>query len=42
VRILGTFAPLAFLGDPVTHRPLVVTYGQLLAIAAILLVASIN
>jgi APA family basic amino acid/polyamine antiporter len=42
VRILGTFAPLAFLGDPVIYRPLVVTYGQLLAIAAIVLVASIN
>ena len=42
VRILGTFAPLAFLGDPVIYRPLVVTYGQLLAIAAIVLVATIN
>ena len=42
VRILGTFAPLAFLGDPVIYRPLVVNYGQLLAIAAIVLVAFIN
>jgi len=42
VRILGTFAPLAFLGDPIIHRPILVTYGQLLAIAAILLVAIIN
>jgi basic amino acid/polyamine antiporter, APA family len=42
VRVLGTFAPLAFLGDPVIHRPLVLTYGQLLAIAAIVLIAFIN
>jgi APA family basic amino acid/polyamine antiporter len=42
VRILGTFAPLAFLGDPVINRPLAVTYGQLLAIAAIVLIAFIN
>jgi APA family basic amino acid/polyamine antiporter len=42
VRILGTFAPLAFLGDPLIHRPLLITYGQLLAIAAIVLVAFIN
>src|SRR6201996_6123509 len=27
VRILGTFAPLAFLGDPIIHRPILVTYG---------------
>jgi APA family basic amino acid/polyamine antiporter len=42
VRVLGTFAPLAFLGDPVINRPLAVTYGQLLAIAAIVLIAFIN
>jgi APA family basic amino acid/polyamine antiporter len=42
VRVLGTFAPLAFLGDPVINRPLPVTYGQLLAIAAIVLIAFIN
>jgi APA family basic amino acid/polyamine antiporter len=42
VRILGTFAPLAFLGDPLIHWPLAVTYGQLLAIAAIVLIAFIN
>jgi APA family basic amino acid/polyamine antiporter len=42
VRVLGTFAPLAFLGDPVINGPLAVTYGQLLAIAAIALIAFIN
>jgi len=42
VRVLGTFAPLAFLGDPVISRPLAITYGQLLAIAAIVLIAFIN
>jgi APA family basic amino acid/polyamine antiporter len=42
VRVLGTFAPLAFLGDPVISRPLAITYGQLLAVAAIVLIAFIN
>jgi APA family basic amino acid/polyamine antiporter len=42
VRVLGTFAPLAFLRDPVINRPFAVTYGQLLAIAAIVLIAFIN
>jgi APA family basic amino acid/polyamine antiporter len=42
VRILGAFAPLAFLGDPVVTRPFAVSYGQLLAIAAIVLIAVIN
>jgi basic amino acid/polyamine antiporter, APA family len=42
VRVLGTFAPLAFLSDPVITRPLAVSYGQLLAIATIILIAIIN
>jgi basic amino acid/polyamine antiporter, APA family len=42
VRGLGTFAALAFLGDPVITRPLAVSYGQLLAIATIVLIAIIN
>ena len=42
VRVLGTFAPLSFLSDSVITRPLAVSYGQLLAIAAIALIGIIN
>ena len=42
VRVLGTFAPLSVLGDPLVTRPLAISYGQLLAIAAIVLIAVIN
>jgi len=42
VRVLGTFAPLSFLGDSLITRPLAVSYGQFLAIAAIALIAIIN
>ena len=42
VRVLGTFAPLAFLGAPLITRSLAVSYGQLLAIATIVLIAFIN
>ena len=42
VRVLGTFAPLAFLGDPIITHPLAVSYGQVLAIATIVLIAIIN
>lgn len=42
VRVLGAFAPLSFLGNPLVTRPLAISYGQLLAIAAIVLIAVIN
>src|SRR5438270_6409296 len=42
VRILGTFAPLAFLSAPVINRPTAVSYGQLLAVAIVVLIAVIN
>ena len=42
VRILGTFSALAFLNDSVLRAPLVVTYGQLVAIAAAALITWLN
>ncbi|HXZ81148.1 MAG TPA: amino acid permease [Terriglobales bacterium] len=42
VRILGTFAPLAFLPQVVIRNPVVITWGQLVAIGAIALISFIN
>ena len=42
VRILGTFPSLAFLSDAVLHRPITVTYGQLVAIGAATLITWLN
>jgi basic amino acid/polyamine antiporter, APA family len=42
VRILGTFAPLAFLPQPVLTFPMLVTWGQLVAIAAVAFISFIN
>ena len=42
VRILGTFSALAFFNDPVLRAPLVVTYGELVAIAAAAFITWLN
>src|SRR4051812_19980845 len=42
VRIIGTFAPLAFLPKPFMTSPVKITYGHLVAIAAIVLITFIN
>ncbi|HEX8893923.1 MAG TPA: amino acid permease, partial [Terriglobales bacterium] len=42
VRILGTFSALAFFNDSVLRAPLVVTYGQLVAIAAAAFITWLN
>lgn len=42
VRILGTFAPLAFLPRVFMHEPITITYGQLVAVAAIFLITFLN
>ncbi len=42
VRILGTFAPLAFLPRPILLRPVFLTWGQVFAIAAVVLISFIN
>jgi basic amino acid/polyamine antiporter, APA family len=42
VRILGTFAAFAFFADPIITRPFIVTYGQLVAIAAAVLISLLN
>jgi APA family basic amino acid/polyamine antiporter len=42
VRVLGTFPQLAFLGEPAMIRPMVVSYGQLVAIAATLFISLLN
>src|SRR6202050_4972022 len=39
VRILGTFAVFAFFSEPVVRQPFMITYGQLVAIAATLLIS---
>ncbi|HMK29567.1 MAG TPA: APC family permease, partial [Terriglobales bacterium] len=41
-RILGTFSPLAFLPQAAIREPLTVTWGQLVAIGAIVLISLIN
>jgi basic amino acid/polyamine antiporter, APA family len=42
VRVLGTFPAFAFFPHPVFTSPLTVTYGQLVAIAALLLITFLN
>ncbi|HEY1262002.1 MAG TPA: amino acid permease [Terriglobales bacterium] len=42
VRILGTFPALSFLSDPLISFPVPVTYGQLVAISAALLISLLN
>jgi APA family basic amino acid/polyamine antiporter len=42
VRILGTFSALAFFNEAVLRAPFVVTYGQLVAIAAAVLITWLN
>ena len=42
VRILGTFPALAFFNRDVTTSPLVITYGQLVAIAACIFISVLN
>jgi len=42
VRVLGTFSSLAFLSSPVIVRPFTVTCGQLLAMAAAVLISILN
>jgi APA family basic amino acid/polyamine antiporter len=42
VRILGTFTTLSFLTHPLTSRPVTITYGTLVAIAAVILISALN
>src|ERR1700690_3267157 len=42
VRILGTFSVFAFLSNHVIDRPFAISYGQLVAIAATLLISLLN
>ena len=42
VRILGTFSAFSFFPEPCISHPLVVSYGQLVAIAAAVLVSWLN
>ena len=42
VRILGTFSFLAILPQPMMTRPFLITWGQLVAIAAVLFISFIN
>jgi len=42
VRILGTFSAFSFLPKAVVHAPLAITYGQLVAIAATVLITALN
>src|SRR6476660_2596061 len=42
VRVLGTFPALAFLSNDVIHSPFTINYGQLVAIAATLLITFLN
>src|SRR5579864_5979725 len=42
VRILGTFSVFSFFSHPIVKAPLVVTYGQLAAIAAALFISFLN
>ena len=42
VRVLGTFPGLAFFGDAVIQKPFAVTYGQLVAIGAAVLITWLN
>jgi len=42
VRILGTFPIFAFFSNPAINQPFTVTYGQLVAIAATVLISLLN
>jgi APA family basic amino acid/polyamine antiporter len=42
VRILGTFPALAFLNREAVHSPFAISYGQLVAIAAAVLITALN
>jgi len=42
VRILGSFSTLAFLNQIPMHAPLPISYGQLVAIAAAILITALN
>src|SRR5271170_157484 len=42
VRILGTFSAFAFFSESVTRRPFAISYGQLVAIAAAVLISVLN
>ena len=42
VRILGTFSVFRFFSDPTIHWPFAITYGQLVAIAATVLISFLN
>jgi APA family basic amino acid/polyamine antiporter len=42
VRILGTFSAFSFVSNPIITRPFAITYGQLVAIAAALLISLLN
>src|SRR6202162_3095540 len=42
VRILGTFSVFAFFSDPVFRQPFFLSYGQLVAIAAAVLISLLN
>jgi APA family basic amino acid/polyamine antiporter len=42
VRILGTFSTLAFLNQNAIARPLTISYGQLVAMAAAVLITALN
>jgi len=42
VRVLGTFPAFAFLSDNVIRTPFIISYGQLLAMAATLLITFLN
>jgi len=42
VRVLGTFPALGFFGDAVVPKPFAITYGQLVAIGAAVLITWLN
>jgi APA family basic amino acid/polyamine antiporter len=42
VRILGTFSVFAFFSNPAINRPFTISYGQLVAIAATVLISLLN
>lgn len=42
VRVLGSFSVFAFFSNDFMHAPLRVTYGQTVAVAAVILVTSLN
>jgi basic amino acid/polyamine antiporter, APA family len=42
VRILGTFTVFSFFSAPIITHPFVITYGQLVAIAATVLISALN